>query len=205
MGRPAGSINQIDKAARKILSDAQFAHGIKLQRGQLETLDLMAHGGYRPRNASAVLGALRLKLEWGHSRPKQQHELSGQVTIVVTSPLPGAPGSMRQAKVLDVPREDAQVLTGQRRPITEITSTSEKVENSTNRVTKNVTDTDYVTNDPDPIAEPEEPESPLVHEDGRLRAAPPAPATAEERRAQARAEWQAERAPVAVGDGKADA
>ncbi len=188
MGRPAGSLNQIDKAARKILTDAQFNRGIKLHRGQLEVLDLMAHGGYRPRNASAILGALRLKMDYGYSRPEQRHELTGAFTVNVTSVLPGPPGSrLHEAKVAasrtldatDVEREHANSTRDNelaaQRPISVITETQQSVEIPTD----SQVEPSYVN----PLTEPS------LIEAGALVASTEPIETSEARRERQRREW----------------
>ena len=122
MGRPKGARNRPDRAARKILNDSQFSQAVRYVAKDAEVLNSVADGSYRPRNVASVLGALRLKAEFGYSKPKQETELSGNVTISVASPLPGSPGSSR-AKVELVANEDAQVLCLEQRPIMGIVST----------------------------------------------------------------------------------
>mgnify|MGYP007082066147 CR=1 FL=1 len=99
MGRPKGSRNNLAGAAGRILSDLDFAARMRLTEVQLKTLDALADGGWRPRNAATVLAALRLKAEFGHVRPEVRSTVSGTVAITVVSALPGAPGSLAPSTV----------------------------------------------------------------------------------------------------------
>lgn len=152
------------------------------------------------RNSSVQLAALRTKFEYVLPRPKQEHELSGQVTIVVRSEMP----SRKQAKALPVATVDEEVLCLQQRPITANMSTRESGENPTDSRIR----VDYVTSDPDPITDPEgdpldpdeERANPLLapsrHEDGRLLGQPDT-RTPEQRRHDEREAWRAEQAALA--------
>lgn len=100
-----GAIHRPDRIASKILTEAQFAKGIKLHKNQLDTLDAMAAGIFKPRNAIAILGAIRAKLEWGYAKPKQETELSGTVSITVVSPIPSRQSRSIPAAIVEMPDE----------------------------------------------------------------------------------------------------
>ena len=191
MARTAGARNDPARAAR-VLSERAFRQGIKLTAGQIDTLDDMALGRFKPRNAVAVLGAIRTKMEYAYAKPKQETELSGSVTIVVQSPLVGAPGSRSQAKAFPVANvgtmaaiETAEGQANQvQRPITAIMSTTETAES---RAIPQASSADI-----DPIL------APSVMEADRLAGAPDN-RSAEQRREDARIEWQADQAKLRGG------
>lgn len=203
MGRPAGSPNRPDREARRILSQSQFLRGVQFTKEEMANLNRLALLKTRERNAGVSLSALRLKMEYGYSKPAQEHELSGSVTIVVTSPLLGSPGSGVKAKALPVATMDAQALSLQQGPITANMSTRESAEIRA----QSQSGLDYVTTDPDPITDPEgdplDPDeerpfdpmtAPSIIEAGKLIATDDATMTAGQRRAKARDDWKAEQA-----------
>jgi len=180
-----------------VLTERAFRHGIKLTAGQIDTLDAMAMGHYKPRNAVAVLGALRTKMEYAYSKPKQETELSGNVSITVSSPVPTR-ASYIKARQIDAPQHlvsssTQNVLGSQQGP--EIGS----YVNST-------TSSGALTNEPELIADPEvDPDvaqpaafdpltAPTIHRVGRLIATDEPKLTAEQRRELARADWLADKA-----------
>ena len=82
--------------AIKLLSEAQFNRSIRATQADLDALNSLIHGAKLPRHAAVKLGAIRTKLEWGHAKPKTETELTGALSIVVQSPLPGPPGGAPQ-------------------------------------------------------------------------------------------------------------
>lgn len=111
-------------AAKNLVNQA-FEQGLRLSPAELEVLNGLISGGTPPRRANVTLGAIRLKLEYGHTKPAQAHEHNGTVSIVVRSALAGAPGSavLDVAKVSPVATGHEQVLCFQQPPITAIMST----------------------------------------------------------------------------------
>lgn len=118
------------RAATKLLTEAQFHQQMRVSQGAVDELHEISRGVVR-RNSATTVNATRTILEWGYARPKQETELSGNVTITVASPLPGRIGSGREAKVLPVATSEPQVLCLQQGPITANMSTAESVENPT--------------------------------------------------------------------------
>lgn len=53
------------------LSDEQFREGIKVTQAHLDALNLIA-AGHPPRNALSILNAMKLKLDFGYARPRQE-------------------------------------------------------------------------------------------------------------------------------------
>lgn len=165
-------------AAQRILTEAQFRRGIKLDKSHMDKLNELARGEGLTRNSGVTLGALKAKLDHGYAKPAQEHELSGSVTIQVVSPLMGAPGSARQAKVTMSADLEPQVLSLQQGLITPNMST--EIGDSGAVIDSAIT-------------------AEVVIEAGRL--GPPEPRlTVEERRAATRDEWKREQAALR-GDG----
>jgi hypothetical protein len=142
-------------------------------------MDAVIDGTAIGRHVSSRLLALRLKLEYALARPKQETELSGNVTIIVTSPLPGRIGG-GQAKALADATGSGESSEGRQSPIIAITSTKESAE------------TQAISERPDILL------TPSLHRAGALRADPNAGMTPEQRRAAERDAWQAERAAMAA-------
>ena len=94
MAVPAGARDRakLTRAAATYLSKTAFERAVRLTSDQMQTLDDMARGRV-PRNAGAILGALRLKTEWAYPRPVAEHALSGDVRIIVQTSIPGSPGA----------------------------------------------------------------------------------------------------------------
>lgn len=84
------------REATRLLTEKQIKRGLMLSQGGIEKLHAVSRGEVK-RGAMAIVAASRTCLEWTVPRPKQETELTGNVTIVVTSPLPGAPGSIVKA------------------------------------------------------------------------------------------------------------
>jgi hypothetical protein len=71
----------------RALTESEFADGIRLTGQDIAQLEDIASGRVR-RHAGSIVHAIRTKLEWGHAKPRQETELSGNVTIVVQSAVP---------------------------------------------------------------------------------------------------------------------
>jgi hypothetical protein len=142
-------------------------------------MDAVIDGTAIGRHVSSRLLALRLKLEYALARPKQETELSGNVTIIVTSPLPGRIGGS-QAKVLADATGSEESAERRHSPIMTIMSTEKSPE------------TVDIPSGPDITL------TPSLHRAGALRADPRAGMTPEQRRAAERDAWQAERAAMAA-------
>lgn len=188
MSRTLGARNDPARAAR-VLTEKAFRHGIKLTHGQIDTLDAMATGAYKPRNAVAVLGAIRTKMEYAYSKPKQETELSGNVVISVSSPLPGPPGS---ARLLPTPQHLALEAAGN-------SAADQQGPGICDYVTS-ATSSSILTNEPEPIVDPEPPmalspmATPSIIEAGKLVATDDQHLTAEQRREAERDAWLADEA-----------
>ena len=180
MSRTQGARDDPERAA-KVLTDRAFQRGIRLTAGQLDTLDAMAYGKFNPRNSRAILGAIRTKMEWGHAKPAQEHELSGNVVIRVECAIP----TRAQAKALLVANvgtleavETAELQPNQgQSPIMALMSTKETAAEQAIQ--------SAVPADISPML------LPSVIEDGKLIGDPDC-RTAEQRRADERAAWRAE-------------
>jgi hypothetical protein len=136
--------------------------------------------GKRKRGAGFQIAAIRLMAEHTLPKPEQRHELSGNVTITVECAIPTR-ASQAQHLVVEASQERLQERQGLVIP---------------SYVTNTISS--GLTNEPEPISDPE---PPMIHEDGRLRADSSVALTAEERRAKARDEWQAEQAELRQADG----
>ena len=73
--RGLGDVTDRGRRTRRAirLTEEAFRARIKLAPEEMDMLDTIA-AGKPPRNAASILGAIRSKLEWGYSRPKEQVE-----------------------------------------------------------------------------------------------------------------------------------
>lgn len=150
---------------------------IVMRPSDFAVLDRLVDGESLGRHAGVRLLALRTKLEYALPKPKQEHELTGSVTIVVQSPIPTRAGMLREAKAALVATSEPEVLCLQQGPITYIPSTEK--------------DGDDAASEPAVMAV-DVMEAGTLHRVGRLKAHPSVAMTAEQRRAAARAEWMAD-------------
>jgi hypothetical protein len=67
--------------ARELLSEGQVAEGLRLDSADIAVLKLCCTDK-PPRNAAAIVAAIRARLEYSQSKPKQAVEHSGTVYVV---------------------------------------------------------------------------------------------------------------------------
>lgn len=159
----------------------------------------MALGRFKPRNAVAVLGAIRTKMEYAYAKPAQEHELTGSVTIVVQSPLPGVIG---KAKAIGAKVGDPRTL-----DTTSTRISSERRDNQGQRpIMANMSTEENAAmagESPDGSTAFNPLTAPTVHRVGRLLGAPDT-RTADQRRADERAAWLADTSVHETGNSDAE-
>lgn len=88
--RPARAAPGATTAAQ-LLTEAQVTDGLRLDADDLAVLKRCC-SLRPPRNAAAIVSAIKARLEYSHAKPKQAVEVSGKVTLeqLVAGSIPSA-------------------------------------------------------------------------------------------------------------------
>lgn len=78
-------------AARRLLSEAEVTEGLRLDEEDLRILKACC-AMRPPRNAAAIVSALKARLEYSQTKPKQAVEVTGKLTLeqLVAGSIPSA-------------------------------------------------------------------------------------------------------------------